>query len=204
MFKEITSRPRKAKRRGFTIIELLIVIGVIGILAGMMFPAIQLVRQHALKARTKALIGNISVAIKAYESDWGAWPQVAGLSQCTDDVPDAAARLVASKALFFCLCNAFQAGTSITTPTGATSGSINPSMTAGPYLELSEKDYDMAGPERNIIDAWGNNLAYSADIDYNPGSVPPNHNTSSFDLWSPGRDGMTSSAAQKEDDVTNW
>lgn len=190
-------------RQGFTLLEILVVIGVIAILAGMLLPAMHLVRERAKKAKTKALIGNISVAVKAYESDWGAWPQITGMAMCSN-TPSAANRLVASKVLFFLLSTDFHAGTAVSTPTGASVGTITPSMTAGPYLELAEGDYDLSGVERNIIDAWGNNLAYNADTDYNSGSTPPNNNKSSFDIWSPGADGVTSNSSEKEDDINNW
>jgi len=56
-------------RRGFTLIELLIVISVIVLLAGMLYPALIMVRTAANKAKCGNNMRNIAIAVIAYRSD---------------------------------------------------------------------------------------------------------------------------------------
>lgn len=53
----------------FTLIELLVVIAIIGILAAMLFPAINKAKVAAQKGQAKADMSNLGMAIKSYESD---------------------------------------------------------------------------------------------------------------------------------------
>jgi prepilin-type N-terminal cleavage/methylation domain-containing protein/prepilin-type processing-associated H-X9-DG protein len=66
-------------RQGFTLIELLVVISIIAILAGMLLPAISLVRESARKANCGSNQRQIVMAMIAYGSENdGAWPYCQG------------------------------------------------------------------------------------------------------------------------------
>jgi len=66
-------------RQGFTLIELLVVISIIAILAGMLLPAISLVRESARKANCGSNQRQITMAMMAYGVDNdGAWPYAQG------------------------------------------------------------------------------------------------------------------------------
>jgi prepilin-type N-terminal cleavage/methylation domain-containing protein len=68
-----------SKHQGFTLIELLVVISIIAILAGMLLPAISLVRESARKANCGSNQRQIALAMVAYgtEND-GMWPLCKG------------------------------------------------------------------------------------------------------------------------------
>lgn len=79
-------------RRGFTLIEMLVVIGIIMILAGLLLPAISLARAFARKATAKSEIENIAAAWMHYYSEYQRWPSfVSGETpvRIADDVADA-------------------------------------------------------------------------------------------------------------------
>jgi prepilin-type N-terminal cleavage/methylation domain-containing protein len=67
------------KHQGFTLIELLVVISIIAILAGMLLPAISLVRESARKANCGSNQRQIVLAMVAYGSENdGVWPMCKG------------------------------------------------------------------------------------------------------------------------------
>jgi len=62
-------RPLATVRRGFTITELLVVVVIIGILAAMVLGALQMARQAAREAKTKATIAKLNnIIMQRYES----------------------------------------------------------------------------------------------------------------------------------------
>jgi prepilin-type N-terminal cleavage/methylation domain-containing protein len=58
----------------FTLIELLVVVGIIALLASILFPVIGKVRESAREADTKALIGSIDAACQTYHQEFSAYP----------------------------------------------------------------------------------------------------------------------------------
>lgn len=65
---------RTAKVRGFTLLELLSVIAVIGILAALIFPGVRAARVSANKARTKVQFSQWAAAIEGFRSEYGYYP----------------------------------------------------------------------------------------------------------------------------------
>jgi prepilin-type N-terminal cleavage/methylation domain-containing protein len=75
--------PRRPLTRGFTLMELLTVIAIIGILAGILVPTINQVRQKASKQRTQLFFVNIATAFEQYKQEYGVYPVVKELQATT-------------------------------------------------------------------------------------------------------------------------
>ena len=58
-----------ARRRGFTLMELLVVVAIIGLLIGLLMPAMSAARQQARRTRAKAEARQLVVAFNHYMND---------------------------------------------------------------------------------------------------------------------------------------
>ena len=75
----------RKEKRNFTVIELLIVIGIIALLAALMFPVMQLVRNKAKALKAKSMATAICAAVDQYELDYGIIPYNVGNSDSQVD-----------------------------------------------------------------------------------------------------------------------
>ncbi|ODS32403.1 MAG: secretory pathway protein [Candidatus Scalindua rubra] len=147
----------KMSQRGFTLTELLVVIGIIIIIAASVLTVIPGLREKTQTKATKAFMERLEIAIEQYYNDNRAYP-----------------------------------------PTGVTSlkTAIQPSdPTTKRYIEFD--DVETSG--NNIIDEWGNPFVYVSSTD-----ASPNYNTTTYDLYSTGPDGITSTSGGDADDINNW
>ncbi|MHC4207460.1 MAG: type II secretion system protein [Planctomycetota bacterium] len=64
----------KHKKTGLTIIELLIVLGIISILVGLLVPSLTAVRKKAREVKQKAQFATIELALAAFKNDDGDYP----------------------------------------------------------------------------------------------------------------------------------
>ena len=63
-----------ARRHGFTLIEVLVALGVIGLLASLLLPAVQSSREAAHCAHCANNLRQLGIAMHSYESAWGMFP----------------------------------------------------------------------------------------------------------------------------------
>lgn len=62
------------KSKGFSLVELLVVVAIIGILSVILVPNVQEQLRRAKVAKTKALIGSLEMTIEVYKNDLGKYP----------------------------------------------------------------------------------------------------------------------------------
>jgi prepilin-type N-terminal cleavage/methylation domain-containing protein len=67
---------RKDRVAGFTLLELLMVIVVIGILAALALPVFSVMRAHAQRVQCMVNLRNLYVAANLYVQQNGSWPQI--------------------------------------------------------------------------------------------------------------------------------
>jgi prepilin-type N-terminal cleavage/methylation domain-containing protein len=65
----------KARRNGFTVVEILTVVTIIAILVGILIPSITAVRTMAKKTQQTAQLTTMALAISAFKNDYGDYPE---------------------------------------------------------------------------------------------------------------------------------
>jgi prepilin-type N-terminal cleavage/methylation domain-containing protein len=91
----IQIRPNRTRQAAFTLVELLVVVGIIALLMGILIPVVAGVKKKGYEVRTKALIAKISAGCHAYYGDWRAYPgivdedNVAGGPNANPNIKDA-------------------------------------------------------------------------------------------------------------------
>ena len=71
-----TSVPISLRRRGFTLVELLVVIGIIGLLIGILMPALAVVKRESKKTVCKVHLQQIGNAVRLYTDQYkGRYPR---------------------------------------------------------------------------------------------------------------------------------
>jgi len=68
--------PSSAARPAFTLVEMLVVMGIIGLLVALLMPAIGSARNSAMKAQALNQVKGIETALKNYNVEYGMWPML--------------------------------------------------------------------------------------------------------------------------------
>jgi general secretion pathway protein G len=149
------------RRGGFTLIEMMVVIAIILVLAGIIVGAAKYAQTKAARSRAQGEIAAMEMALEHYKSDNGVYPRStptrsSGLGQ-------------------------------VAGPTEiSNSGSLYAALTAPKaYMTFKANQIAMKGVITYVIDPFGSPYNYYC----NPGAANQT-NTASFDLWSYGANGI--------------
>ena len=67
-------RTRQLQRRAFTLVEMLVVVAIIAILAGILIPVVGRAKTKAKVAAARVEMAGLETAIKSYKNDYNRWP----------------------------------------------------------------------------------------------------------------------------------
>ena len=68
------------KSKGFTLIELIVVVAIIAVLAGLVTAASQVGRKRAARAKAESAIATLEAALGMYQTDMGDYPESGNLN----------------------------------------------------------------------------------------------------------------------------
>jgi len=160
--------------RAFTIIELLIVMSIIIVLAGLILATSGYVQKKGARSRAEAEIAAMSAALESYKADNGIYPREAGTTDTLDTRTSSNFSSYQSSSLYLYNSLAGASGGSRTTAGGAKSYfAFKPNM-------LSPGDQTLN--VTFIRDPFGNSYGYSTMKAADPAAVGGYNPT--FDLWS--------------------
>jgi general secretion pathway protein G len=172
--------------RSFTLVELMVVVAVIAILAGLVLGGAGAVRQRAARGQAKAEIAAIEAGLSRYQMDFGGYPVAAGISTSGNVYgasPTANAYVGSGQAGQILFTNLWGAATYATPSGGKQYLSVKPSM-----VNTSGVNY--------FIDPWGYAYGYywSGSSSLYGGAVP--------DVWSTG--GQSGTQTNRAKWITSW
>src|SRR5688500_15384527 len=75
MSQSSTPSPRHLRRPAFTLVEVLVVIGIMVVIAGIAIPMINKARKQGIRVRVAGDLNTIGVALEAYKNDFGDYPR---------------------------------------------------------------------------------------------------------------------------------
>ncbi len=190
-----TLSEQKSSRHGFTLMELLVVITIILILAGISFPAAQGVLAKAKKASAQNMALQVRSSIAAYYTEYRRYPLPKGTAKGKD------VTIITDDKLMDILLGA-------STPTGRQYNPRGISFFAGKKAKGASNGLVMnqSGGGR-LLDPWGQLFQVTIDTDFN-NRVSAKARTGGMEIvpqsvvvWSTGKDGL---GGARVDWITTW
>ncbi|MCC5807565.1 MAG: prepilin-type N-terminal cleavage/methylation domain-containing protein [Opitutales bacterium] len=137
---------RRTTRRGFTIVEVLLVVAVIAILLALLIPVASTVRDNAMRNKTRAQLAQYATAYEAFRADRGHYPSMGA--------PGAEFNLRGNNAVFVETLTG--RGLDGNPATNAYALRVNPNRER--YYTFTAAEFAPAGDSREgeIVDAFGN------------------------------------------------
>jgi type II secretory pathway pseudopilin PulG len=170
------SRDRCGRRyNAFTLIELIVVVGIIIVLAGLVLSTVGYARKKAARARAETEIAAISAAMENYKSDNGIYPRDNATNQYTDTLNARqdfdSTKTVYQNPSFYLYTQLSGDSNGSRSPTGKSYMAFKPNMLF-PADQTQNVQY--------IQDPFGNSYGYSTANQADPAK---GYNPT-FDLWS--------------------
>jgi general secretion pathway protein G len=195
-----TGADTSAVAEAFTILELLVVIGIIVALAGLILATVGYVQKKGARSRAEAEIAAISAALESYRADNGIYPNTANTN--TLDARSASAVNPSTyQTASFDLYASLTGDTNGDRTTNASDA--NPS--AKSYFNFRPNQLNPAPPSTGTVtsirdpfgNSYGYSTAYEADLEKTPPVNPTHGYNPTFDLWS-------TAGGTTTNDVAGW
>ena len=200
---------RKHRYTAFTLIELVLVVGIIIVLGGLVLSTVGYARKKSARARAETEIAALSAACENYKADNGIYPRASvtdtftAITNRTPPDPQPTSYDPSVTAYSFTSFDLY----------GKLSG--NPSGDRTTYTQQRYFQFkpnmlsppDGTGTVTAIRDPFGNSYGYStAQAFYidNPGSNPNYGFNPTFDLWTTSGTSTATNAAYEKVWITNW
>jgi prepilin-type N-terminal cleavage/methylation domain-containing protein len=148
----------KRTQRGFTLVELLVVISIIAVLAALAFGATNAAMNKAKKVKAQAMETGIQQAIERYYSDYSKLPSVVSGSSSVDTTSQTGVKLITI------LLGKEESGSTMENPRQVNYLNIQEGKTKKDGGLVYSKS---SGKPEGIYDPWGNAFQILFDDDYN-------------------------------------
>jgi prepilin-type N-terminal cleavage/methylation domain-containing protein len=184
---------------GFTLIEMLTVIAIIVLLAGLLLPAINMARNKAKAAKAQAEINQIVTAIRAYYLEYGRFPHGNGnAADYNYGASLAPGPAYSPNARLMSVLRAVDDGLDPSVGNGGHTNNLKKIV----FLEISPKSLDTTN---NFLDPFGNQYEITVDTGFdnicnNMAASYPNVTGRTMVVWSLGIDKKANTA----DDLKSW
>ncbi len=171
----------------FTVIELLVVMTVIIVLAGLILGTSGYVQKKGARARAEAEIAAMSAALESYKADNGIYPTTTATNTLkANSDTDASIHAAASLALYAELSGDHDANRTVNSSDDLTGGGVTPKT----YFAFKPTNLMPAPPLTTTVtairDPFGNSYGYSTVKAFAPSGADGYNPT--FDLWSTAND----------------